>query len=209
MLKYEDADKMIRKERDAQGKRAALWFGCATAVVLACGIIGINHEKAKQEEKERTEARAKAFAQYLIDGAYADAVNNVREKKYAHVRNVARIQSEYDINGLKEQIQKLEADSTACAREIGYCAPLINEIVTAVGEKEVDFKTGWYYINSMPTEWAGMAYKPVKLRGSRMPEATVVYGITPAGILIDHRQAMTNICKDLIIHREALARKTR
>lgn len=207
------------KERNAKANRVLWLCGLGVAVLFACGIIDKhNREKAEKAEKERIEARTNAFAHYIIDDAYAVAADDVRTNKFARARNVARIYSQYDSDGLKEYIRSLQADSATYADAIVRDAPIIHEI-DGRAEKEVDFSEAWNIVRDMPKD----SYRPkyereyieqsdgdVVCTGLRPIDGTKVYqGASTAGIMTINHRELNKVCKDLILYRQALAKKTR
>ena len=207
------------RKRDAKDNRVLWLCGLTIAALFAYGIIDNHNQKeAEKAEKERIEARTKAFAQYIIDDASTSATNDVRKKKFARVRNVARAQQAYNSDILKEMIQNLQADSTKYANAIVRDAPMIHKIDSRA-QKEVDFSTAWDIVRNMPKD----SYRPkyeyeyiergdgdVVRGGLRPVDGTKVYtGASTAGIMTINHRELKKVCTDLIICREALAKRTR
>jgi len=205
-----DFEKKYQRERNAKANR---WLiGCILAYVAILGYGAIdkyNKDKAENAEKERTEARAQAFAHYIIDDAYADATHVANTQDASYVRNLAKNNPQE----LTQWIQNLQADSAKYANAIIRDATIIHEIDNRAG-KAVDFATALEIVRNMPKD----SYRPkyereyveqsdgdIECVGLRPVEGTKVYqGATQSRILTINQRELKKICTQLIVNRTAM-----
>ena len=186
--------------------------GCGLIMAAAVTYGVIDNQNRKEAEKAKTEhakARTKAFAQYIIDDAYADATKEAYSKNLSLDRQDANRRTKENPKRQTSLVQALQTDSARYANLIVRNASIIHDI-DASAEKEVDFAAAWDIVRNTPkdscySEYAGEYVAQIDdgLKCAGLPTKAEEDARKRNIMMINHGD-FKDICTQLIINREAM-----